>query len=265
MILIGERINGLWRDIRRAIQNQDPGPIQNWAVKQAKAGAAYLDVNTGPAVDNPEEVMGWLVETVQEVVDLPISIDTTKIEAMEAGLKAHTKGQPLINSTTGEPKRLERVLSLAKEYDAAVIGLAMNEKGVPKDANDRVAIALEIVATADAMGIPMSDLYVDPLVLPCNVAQDHGPEVLETLRQVKLLADPAPNTVIGLSNISQKAKHRKLINRVFLVMAMSHGLDAAIVDACDEDLRDAVLTARILLNQEIYADSYLEIARREVE
>jgi len=262
MILIGERINGLWRDIRTAIQNRDPRPIQEWARKQAQAGAHFLDVNTGPAVDEPEKVMGWLVETVQEVVDLPISIDSAKIAAIEAGLKAHKKGQPIINSTTGEPKQMEQIFTLAREYGAAVIGLAMNEKGVPKDANDRVAIALEIVATADAMGIPMSDLYIDPLVLPVSVAQDHGPEVLETIRQVKLLADPAPKTIIGLSNVSQKAKHRKLINRTFLVMAMAHGLDAAIVDVNDQQLLDAVATARILLNQEVYADSYLEIAQR---
>jgi 5-methyltetrahydrofolate corrinoid/iron sulfur protein methyltransferase len=263
MQIVGERINGLWSDIRDAIQNEDPGPIQKWAVKQAEAGASYLDVNTGPAVDNPEEVMGWLVETVQEAVDVPVSIDSAKVEAIEAGLKAHKKGQALINSTTAEPERLQRVLGLAKEYDAAVIGLAMNEEGVPKDANDRVAIALEIVATADAMGIDMSDLYVDPLVMPCNVAQQHGPEVFETIRQVKMLADPAPNTIIGLSNVSQGAKNRELLNRTFIVMAMSHGLDAAIADANDEEMWEAILTARILLDQEIYADSYLDIGRKK--
>ncbi len=260
MIVIGERINGLWRDVRKGIQQRDPRPIQEWAVKQTKMGATFLDVNTGPAVEDPENVMGWLVETVHEASDLPISVDAAKIAAIEAGLKAHRKGRPLINSTTGEQKLMEQTFALAKEYDAQVICLAMNEKGVPKDAQDRLNIAMEIVATADAMGIPASDLFIDPLVLPVNVAQDHGPEVLEMIRQVKLV-DPGLKTVVGLSNISQKAKHKELINRVFAVMAMACGLDGAIMDACDQEIMDAILTARILLNKEIYADSYLEMAR----
>jgi len=262
MIIIGERINGLFRDVRKAIQNREPEVIKEWAVKQAEAGAHYLDINTGPAVDDPENVMGWLVETAQEAVDLPISVDAAKVVAIEAGLKTHKKGRPLINSTTGEAKMMEQVFGLAKEYNAQVICLAMNEKGVPKDAQDRLNIAMEIVATADAMGVPSGDLFIDPLVLPVNVAQDHGPEVLETIRQVKLV-DPNLKTVVGLSNISQKAKHRDLINRVFLVMAMAVGLDAAIMDANDQEMIDSLLTARLILNQEIYADSYLEMARRK--
>ncbi len=262
MIVIGERINGLWRDVRKGIQNRDPAPIHEWAKKQAEAGAHYLDVNTGPAVDDPENVMGWLVETTQEVVDLPVCVDAAKIVAIEAGLKAHKKGRPLINSTIGERKMMEQIFGLAKEYNAKVICLAMNEKGVPKDAQDRLNIALEIVATADELGIPSSDLFIDPLVLPVNVAQDHAPEVLETLRQVKLV-DPNLKTVVGLSNISQRAKHKHLISRVFAVMAMAAGLDAAIMDANDEVMMDSIMTARLLLNSEIYADSYLEMAKQK--
>ncbi len=262
MILIGERINGLFKDVRKAIQEKDPKPIQELAIKQAEAGAHYLDVNTGPAVDNPAEVMDWLVEVVQEVVDIPLSIDAAKMDAIEAGLKVHKNGRPIINSTTAEAKMLERALTLTKEYNALLIGLAMNEKGVPKDANSRCAIAMEIIAVADEFGIPTSDLFIDPLILPVGVAQDHAPEVLETISQIKTLADPPPKTVIGLSNVSQKAKHRELINRIFLVMSMGVGLDAAIVDVNDKDLMDAMATAKILLNQEIYAESYLEMSRR---
>ncbi|MDI7246274.1 MAG: methyltetrahydrofolate cobalamin methyltransferase [Bacillota bacterium] len=261
MILIGERINGLFRDVGRAIAERNPEPIHALAVAQMRAGAHFLDVNTGPAVDDPEKVMGWLVRTVQEAVDTPVSIDTMNVKALEAGLAAH-KGRALINSTTGERARLDAILPLAKQYGAQVIGLAMDEKGVPKDANDRAAIAMEIVAAADEYGISPADLYLDPLILPVAVAQEHAPEVLETLRQVRLLADPPPRTVVGLSNVSQKSKNRSLVNRTFLAMAMACGLDAAILDVTDQDLMDVVATANILLNKEVYCDSYLEVARR---
>ncbi len=138
----------------------------------------------------------------------------------------------------------------------------MNEEGIPKDAESRVALAMELVATADAFGVPTDNLYIDPLVLPCNVAQDHGPEVFETLRQIKLLADPPPKTVIGLSNVSQGTKNRELINRTFAVMAMANGLDAAIADANDDELMEAVATARILLNMDIYCDSYVDVFKQ---
>ena len=261
MILIGERINGLFRDVARAIAERNPEPIHALALAQTKAGAHFLDVNTGPAVDEPEEVMGWLVRTVQEVVDTPVCIDTMNVKALEAGLAAH-RGRALINSTTGERAKLDAILPLAREYGAQVIGLAMNEKGVPKDANDRTAIAMEIVAAADEYGISPQDLYLDPLILPVAVAQEHTPEVLDTLRQVRLLADPPPRTVVGLSNVSQKSKNRSLVNRTFLAMAMACGLDAAILDVTDQDLMDVVATANILLNKEVYCDSYLEVARR---
>ncbi|NPV54275.1 MAG: methyltetrahydrofolate cobalamin methyltransferase [Firmicutes bacterium] len=261
MLLVGERINGLFKDVARAIQERNPEPIRALAVAQRDAGAHFLDINTGPAVEDPVEVMGWLVKTAQEAVDLPISIDSMNIEAIRAGLRVH-KGRALINSTTGERAKLEAILPLVKEHNAYVIGLAMNEKGVPKDANDRCAIAMEIVAAADEYGIPTTDLFIDPLILPVSVAQEHAVEVLETIRQVKLLADPPPRTLVGLSNVSQKTKNRSLVNRVFLVMAMAAGLDGAILDVTDAELMDAMATARILLNKEVYCDSYLQVARR---
>ena len=119
---------------------------------------------------------------------------------------------------------------------------------------------MELVAAADSYGIHMENLYIDPLVLPCNVGQDHGPEVMRTLQQVKLLADPAPRTVVGLSNISQGTKgDRSLINRTFAAMAIAHGLDAAVGDACDEELMRIIATARVIMNLDIYCDSYVDI------
>ena len=261
--IIGERINGLFLDIREAIANKDPKPIREWAVKQADAGAYWLDINTGPIASKEEqaEVMEWLVKIAQETVELPCGIDTTNPLAMEAGLKIH-KGRALINSTTAEQAKMDIFFPMAAQYGAAVVALAMNEKGVPKSADDRTALAMELVANADAYGLSPADLYIDPLVLPVNVAQEHGVECLEALRQVKLLSNPSPKTTVGLSNISQKAPNRPLINRTFLAMAMVCGLDSAIMDANDDDLVDTAATASIILNQSIYCDSYIKIFRQ---
>ncbi|HPU00875.1 MAG: methyltetrahydrofolate cobalamin methyltransferase [Firmicutes bacterium] len=261
MIIIGERINGMFKDIAKAIRDKDSAVIQDWARKQEQNGARYLDINVGPGAADPVAAMKWLVEVTQEVTDLPLCLDSTKYDAIEAGLKI-CKRPAMINSVPAEAPKMERVFSMAAEYGAEVICLAMNEEGIPKDAESRVALAMELVATADAFGVPIDSLYIDPLVLPCNVAQDHGPEVLETLRQIKLISDPPPKTVVGLSNVSQGTKNRELINRTFAVMAMANGLDAAIADACDDELMAAVATARILLNMDIYCDSYIDVFKK---
>lgn len=261
MLIIGERINGMFRDIAKAIKDRDPAPIQEWARKQEDAGAHYLDINVGPGSSEVVEAMKWLVETTQEVSDLPLALDSTRYNAIEEGLKL-CKRPAMINSVPAEAAKMERVFTLAAEYNAEVIGLAMNEEGIPKDAESRIALAMELVATADAYGISPDRLYIDPLVLPCNVGQDHGPEVFETLRQIKLLSNPAPKTTVGLSNISQGTLDRELVNRTFAVMAMACGLDSAIVDACDDELMAAIATARILLNMDIYCDSYVDVFRK---
>ncbi len=258
MIIIGERINGMFKDIARAINDRDPAAVVEWAKKQEENGAHYLDINVGPSSTEPVEAMKWLVEVTQEASDLPLCLDSTKYDAIEAGLKACNK-PAMINSVPAEMPKMERVFAMAAEHGAEVIGLTMNEEGIPKDADSRIGFAAELVATADAFGISPDMLYIDPLVLPCNVAQDHGPEVLRTLREIKLISDPAPKTVVGLSNVSQGTKNRELINRTFAVMAMANGLDAGIVDANDDELMAAIASARIILNMDIYCDSYVDV------
>lgn len=259
MILIGERINGMFKDVGKAIRDKDPGPIREWAVKQAPI-ADYLDLNVGPHTMDQAGAMEWLVDVVQEAVDTPLSIDSPNFEAIEAGLR-RLKRPGIINSCPADRAKIEQYYPLAKSAGAKVVALTMNESGIPKDADSRAALAMEHVAAADEFGLPMEELLIDPLILPAYVAQDHGPEVLQTIRNVKILSSPPPRTVIGLSNLSQKALDRPLVNRTFLVMAMAAGLDAAIVDVCDDALLDSIATARILLNQEIYAESYLKAFR----
>jgi 5-methyltetrahydrofolate corrinoid/iron sulfur protein methyltransferase len=259
MEIIGERINGMFRDIREAIQAKDKKPVQAWAVRQTDNGASWLDINTGAGAEDQMAAMKWLINTVQEAVDTPLSLDSTNYDIIEEGLKL-CKRPALINSCHADRYKIERVFPMAVKYNAKVIGLAMSEEsGIPKNAENRVALAMELVAAADEFGLPLEDLYIDPLILPVNVAQDHAVEAMETLRQVKLLSDPAPKTVVGLSNVSQRCQNRKILNRTMLVMLMACGLDSAIADACDDDLMEAAATARILMNKEIYCDSYISL------
>lgn len=260
MLIIGERINGMFKDIGQAVREMDPKPLQEWAVKQKEGGSHYLDINTGPNAEDQVKAMRWMVEVVQEVSDLPLCLDSTNYDAIEAGLEI-CKKPAMINSCPAEREKIERVFPMAVKYNAKIIGLTMNEKGIPKDAESRTALAMELVAAADEYGLPMEDLFIDPLILPVNVAQDHSPEVLEAIRQTKLLASPAPKTVLGLSNVSQKSPDRSLINRTYLAMAMAAGLDAIIADANDDPLMETAAAGEILLNQSIYCDSYVKVFR----
>lgn len=258
MLIIGERINGMFSDIKEAIQDHNPAPVQEWARRQEESGARALDLNVGPAVADKAKAMKWLVEIVQEVSNLPLCLDSTDINAIEAGLKT-CNNPAIINSTNAEREKIESFFPLAVQYDAALIGLTMDKSGIPKDSDSRLAFAMELVAAADEYGLPLEDLLIDPLILPANVAQDHAPEVLKTLQQIKMLSDPPPRTVLGLSNVSQNCQNRLLINRTFMAMAMACGLDAAIADACDEALIEAVAAAEILLNQTVYCDSFVKM------
>lgn len=259
MELIGERINGMFKDIREAILNKDPGPIEHWARLQTKKGANFLDINTGPTVAKEEQpdVMAWLVAVAQSASPLPCCLDSTNPEAVEAGLKCH-RGSAMINSTSAEQSKMDIYFPMASKYNARLIGLTMNEQGVPRDSSARVALAMELVVNADMHGLPMQDLYIDPLVLPVNVAQEHCPEVLDSIRQVKMLSDPPPRTILGLSNVSQRCAERRLLNRTYLAMCMAAGLDAAILDVNDDMLVETAAAARVLLNKVVYCDAFLK-------
>ncbi len=260
MIIIGERINGMFTDIKEAIQEKNPKAVHEWAKRQEEGGAHYLDINVGPGSSDRVGAMKWLVETTQEASDLPLCLDSTDFKAIEEGLKL-CKKPAIINSTSAEREKIEIAFPLAVKYNASIIGLTMDKKGIPKDSDSRLAFAMELVAAADEFGLPMENLIIDPLILPANVAQDHAPEVLKTLQQIKMLSNPAPKTVLGLSNVSQNCADRPLINRVYLAMAIACGLDMAIADANDDELMEVAATAEILLNQNIYCDSYVKLFR----
>jgi len=259
MDIVGERINGMFKDIREAIITGNPDAVRQWAIRQTRMGAAFLDISVGAGAENPYEAMAFLITEAQSVVDTPLCLDSTDYDLIEYGLKL-CKAPAMINSCHADRHKIERVFPMAVEYGARVIGLAMSEEsGIPKTADIRAALAMELVAAADEYGLPMERLYIDPLILPVNVAQDHFIEALETLRQVKFMSDPAPRTICGLSNVSQRCQNRKLINRTAITLLMGAGLDSAIADAADIELLDTIAAARVLLNREIYCDSYAEL------
>ena len=266
MFVIGERTNGMFTAIGDAILAKVPKPIHAIAEQQIAAGANALDINVGTRVPKAERpaVMKWLVDTTREVTDICLAIDTPSLEVMRVGLEAACrKGPGMINSTTGQADKLGAFMGLAKEFSARIIGLAIDENGVASTADAKVEIGMRVLAAAMEVGIATDEVYLDPITLPLNCAQDAPGIMLETIRQFKLLSDPAPHVVIGLSNLSQGATERGLINRTFLVMAIQAGLDASIHDPLDEDLMNAMITAEVVLNRMIFSDSYLKAYRQK--
>jgi 5-methyltetrahydrofolate corrinoid/iron sulfur protein methyltransferase len=257
MFIIGERINGMFRSVAKAIAERDEAWIKDVARRQVEAGAHALDVNTGPTEGDPVEVMRWLVDTIQSVVDVPLAIDSAKIPVIEAGLRA-ARLPAIINSTTGAQAKLDALLPLAAAHNASLIGLTIDERGIPRNAEARAEIALTIVARALEAGIEPTRLYLDPIVLPVSAAQDQCAAALKAIPTFKSLCDPAPKIAIGLSNVSQGTANRSLVNRTYLVMAMAAGIDGAILDPFDQELMDGLRTASILLNQDIFAENYLK-------
>ena len=268
MILIGERINGMFTDVKQAIADENKSVIQDLAIRQTNAGASYLDVNVGTAASDQEGTMQWLVETIQEVCQTPLCLDSQKPTVIAAGLKAlNADNGGMLNSAPLNKKSDEEVLD--KYLDMAVqagskvnvITLTMDKNGVPQDTDTRVAIAAEIVQKAMEKGVDTQRLFIDPIILPVKVpnAQAQPGNILAAMEQIRYLCEPAPHMTIGLSNLSQGTSERSLINRIFLAMAISRGLDSAIVEVLDEKLMNVVATAEMLMNKQIYSDSFLKI------
>ncbi len=242
MYIIGENIHIISQKVKEAIAERDIKFFQDLAVKQVEAGADALDLNIGPQKKTGHEIMPWLVKGVQEVVDVPLSLDTTNLAAIEEGLKV-AKGQCIINSSSAEDERLATVPPLAKKYNAKLIALTMGKGGIPVSAEERVNIGLEkLIPRAMELDMPMEDLLIDPLVLTVSGCQEYCPECVEAVRILKLAGDPPPMTNVGLSNVSNAVPRemRPLINRTYCVMLMAAGVDYAIADPLDGQLKDFI-------------------------
>jgi len=259
MIFIGERINTGFKEIKAAVLAHDASVIKEWAKRQAACKATYIDVNLG-AASNKAEDLCWMIEQVQSVTDVPISIDTNKYPMLKEAVPM-CKKPPLINSTTAIDEKMKEIFPIVAEYGCSIIGLVMDEAGSPKTVEKRVEIAGKILATAMEYGIPPERVFLDPIVMPLKYMQDQAKIILAAANQFQLFSDPPPHIVCGLSNISNGAIHKKLINRTFAVMMAANGMDAVILDVTDEELVNALLTADLVLNRSIYADSYIEAFR----
>jgi 5-methyltetrahydrofolate corrinoid/iron sulfur protein methyltransferase len=268
MILIAERINGMFKDVKQAIADKNKKVIQDLAKNQTEAGASYLDVNVGTAAADQEGTIQWLVETIQETCSTPLCLDSQKPDVIAAGLKViNAENGVLLNSTPLNKKSDEEVFDKYVEManqagpKANLIALTMDKNGVPQDTDTRVAIAAEIVSKAMEKAFDTQRLFIDPIILPVKVpnAQSQPGNILAAMDQIKYLSDPAPHMTIGLSNLSQGASERSLINRVFLAMAISRGLDSAIADVFDQALMNVVATSDLLMDKQIYSDSFLKV------
>lgn len=261
MFIIGELINGMYKKVGEAIVKKDKKTIQDLALAQAYAGADALDLNCGPVSRDQVSDMAWLIETVQEVSNKTLSIDSSKPSVIAQAIKA-AKNNVIINSTTADVEKLGMLVPLAKENNCGLIALAMDKKGVPQTKDQRLELAAVILGFCQENNFPANQLYLDPVVMPVDCAQAQLKEILEAMREFKFLSDPAPNTVVGLSNISQGMEDRSLVNRTFLIMAQEAGLDAAIVDPLDTKLMDGMITAELILNKQIYCKAYLDAYRK---
>ncbi len=285
MLIIGEKLSIIAKRVREAMMKKDKGPIQEIATRQWKEGSGIIDANIGPAEDGGEDLMQWMVTTIQEVVPLPVCLDTTNFSAIEAGLKIHNNqwGKPMINSTSNDPERFP-ILELGAKYNCDVIGLTVGKGGLPADAEERAHIAAEIMGRAMEYGLPLENLYLDPLVLQIATTQDQARHVIEAVKLFQHINEPPMKTIVGLSNISNGCPKalRPILNKIMFVLLEDAGLTAAIADAKEmaevQEDRGLILdvlagkeiedkqkmaeikkTLDVIMGNTLYAHSYLEM------
>jgi cobalamin-dependent methionine synthase I len=259
MEIIGEKINGTRKRVAQAVAARDAAAFQDLARRQAEAGAAYLDVNAGTRPQDEPADLVWLVETVQAAVDLPLCLDSANPAALAAAIDvvAYT---PLINSINGEPERLVGILPLVAEHNCRVIALAMDGVRIPETAEARLATVRRLMAEMRARGIPDEQIYVDPLVMAAATSAQSGVTSLNTMRAVKA-EFPAVHLTCGLSNISFGLPARSRINQAFLTLALAAGLDCAILDPLDREMRAAILAAELVLGRDRFSRNYTQAYR----
>jgi 5-methyltetrahydrofolate corrinoid/iron sulfur protein methyltransferase len=294
MLLIGENLNVINRAIGKAFKERDPAPIVAEAKKQKEKGMDWIDINLGPARKGGPELMEWVVKTVQEEIgDSPtLVLDTSNIEAMEAGLAVY-KGRAMMNSIMCRPERYEKMIPIAAKYDADFVALMWGPDGLPRDENERAALAVELIYAANEAGIPNEHIYVDGIVTPVNIQQ---PQALSLMAFQEMLPDIAPGvkSTCGLSNISNGPpdRLRPMLNRTYMVMLERKGMYSCIADAGDDTLIDIargkrpdiveqihkvmddedvamdslsdelkkyVKTAKVILGHSLYSDSWLDL------
>jgi len=294
MLIIGENLNVINRVIGKAFKEKNPGPIVEEAKRQKEKGVDWIDINLGPARKGGPELMQFVVKTVQEAIgeNPPLCLDTSNIEAMDAGLAVH-KGKAIINSIMVRPERYEKMIPLAVKYKASMIALMWGPEGLPRDENERGALAAELIYAANEAGVPNEDIFVDGIVTPVNIQQ---PQLMSLLAFQEMLGDmfPGIKSTCGLSNVSNGPPDhlRGILNRTYMVLLERKGMYSCIADAYDDklieiargkrpdvveiirkvtdgesidmgslskELQDYAKTARVILGHSLYSDSWLEL------
>lgn len=254
-VIIGERINPTGRKkLAREMANGDYSRVESDAVAQVEAGAHMLDVNAGiPLADEPA-ILAEAIRRVQSVTDVPISIDSSIVDALKAGLEVY-EGKPLVNSVTGEEERLEVVLPLIKQYNAAVIAISNDETGISEDPDERFKVAKKIVERAMDYGIPKEDVIVDPLAMPIGAVQTAGSSLFKLVRRCQ--EELGVNTTCGASNISFGMPGRPRLNATFLSMAIAAGMTSAITNPIEEEIRMAIKAADVMMGHDPNCERWL--------
>jgi len=293
MLLLGESLNVISTKIGRAFKERDPKPIREEALFQKEKGMDFIDINLGPAKKDGHELMPWVVETVQEVVDdIPLVLDTSNIAAIEAALKV-CKLTPIVNSIMCRPERYEKMVPLAAEHNADFVALLWGPEGLPRDENERAALAVELLYFANEAGIPNEKIWVDGIVTPVNIQQ---PQAISLMEFQGMLQDIAPGarSTCGLSNISNGPpdRLRPILNQTYMVMLQKYGMESVIADPLDDQLisiargerqdivdliygivdgdepdiaslskemQDYAKTTKVILGRSLYSDSWLEL------
>lgn len=255
MLIIAERINASRKSIAKAIAEGDRGFIQGEARAQAEAGAQYIDVNAGTFVGEEAQKLQWIVEAVQEVTELPLSIDSPDGAVIRAILPL-VKQTPIINSITLEPSRIEGILPLVVANRTKVVALCQAEREMAETAEDKVRLAGRLVEKLAAAGVALDDLYIDPLVYPLSTNPQSACATLEAIRMI-MKEFAGVHTICGLTNVSYGLPARKLINRAFLAAAIAMGLDAAIIDPTDKQLYAMLKAATMVAGKDDYCMEYI--------
>ena len=259
MIIIGELINASRKAVGTAIEAQDAAAIQKVAQDQHAAGANFIDVNAGIFVKKEPQYLAWLVQTVQEVVDGPCAIDSPNPKAIEAALAVH-QGTPMINSISLEKERYENLMPIIAGTDMKVIALCMSDEGMPKTVEDRLKIADKLVNGLLQKNVKMENIFVDPLVQPLSVDDTFGTEFINSVERIMQKFEGI-HTACGLSNISYGLPARPFLNQIFMVMAITKGLDGAIVNPLDKKMMANITAAETLAGKDSYCMNYLQAFR----
>lgn len=259
IVIIGERINPTGRKkLTSAIEEGNMRIVQEEALKQVQHGAHILDVNVGVSGIDEPKMLAEAIHAIMEVTDVPLCVDSADVKALEAGLYAY-KGKALVNSVNGEERKLKEVLPLVKAHNAAVVGLTMDDRGIPNDADERLTIARKIVEAAQREGIPLQDVIIDPLAIAVSAYDKAGVDTLDSLRKIR--DELGVNQTLGASNISFGLPERTAINATFLAMAVMCGLTCPIIDPTVWEIRRTILLVDLLLGKDEFCMKYITAYR----